>query len=400
VYHNQPSGGARRALYELGRNLSRNHEIDVYTLETADERFLSSGDFARKVEVRPFKRRSPLRFGLYLNEIREHLDLGDLEGVCRSIASEIDSQLYDVVLVDACRFTQAPSVLAYLSTPTAYYCHEPPRRFIDPSCRPESAPLSLYERARIAWHRPARFFYDKQTAKLDRRNVARANVVLTNSEHNRGTIKRYYGRDALVCHLGVDSDRFVPNGATPSDYVLSVGALEPHKGFDFLVRAVARCPVDSRPRLTIVGNTDAAGVGRHLRRLARDAAVELDIRVRIADEELVRLYQGAQAFVYAPHSEPFGLVVLEAMACGVPVVAVDEGGPRESVVDGVTGLLAARQERTFADALMRVLSDRSFAATLGAQARHQVERKWTWEAAANRVEAELARIVSGKVAVA
>lgn len=389
VYHNQPSGGARRALYEMGKRLASRHEVDVYTLTTSDEAFLSSADFAREVFVFPFDRRRPRRFGLYLNELREFRDLDDLEAVSRTVADRVDRGGYDVLLADACRFVQSPSVLTYIRTPSVYYCHEPPRRFIEPSARPGAAPLSLYQRARAAWHWPARALYDRRVAALDRRNVAAAARVLTNSESSRQTVERYYGRAAAVCRLGVDAERFVPGDHGKSDYVLSVGALEPHKGFDFIVQALARCPYEVRPRLVVAGNTDDAGVSDHLRRLGGSLGVQVSIRVRISEAELLTLYQQARAFVYAPHREPFGLAVLEAMACGLPVIAVADGGPRESVADGTTGYLVARDETAFADALMRVLGEPGLAARLGMAGRELVVADWTWDAAANRLQEHL-----------
>lgn len=88
--------------------------------------------------------------------------------------------------------------------------------------------------------------------------------------------------------------------------------------------------------------------------------------------DLVRLYNQARAFIYAPILEPFGLVVLEAMACGTPVVAVKEGGVRESVIDGVTGWLIPRDPHIFADALGRLLSDEQLALTIGKAGREKV----------------------------
>ena len=86
------------------------------------------------------------------------------------------------------------------------------------------------------------------------------------------------------------------------------------------------------------------------------------------------------------------------MACGVPVVAVNEGGPRESVVDGVTGLLTPRDESAFADALARILDDDEFAHELGVAARQKVTSEWTWAAASERVEAELTAVASATFA--
>jgi glycosyltransferase involved in cell wall biosynthesis len=379
-------------LYEIGRRLARNHAVDVFTLETSDETFLRSSDFATNVFVRPFALRRPIRFGLYLNDLRRLLDLRDLDSVCKAVASSIDAGGYDVALVDACRFMQSPAVLSHLLLPSVYYCHEPPRRFIHATARPDAAPLSVYQRARHAWHTPGRILYDRFAQQADRRNVNRATTVLTNSKHTRGLIRGYYRRDALVAPLGVDTEGFTPGTLHRGDHVLSVGALEPHKGFDFLVRSISRLPGSSRPKLVIAGNTDEAGVGADLKRLATATGVDLSIAVRTSERDLVRLYQGARVFAYSPHQEPFGLAVLEAMACGLPVVAVQEGGPLESVVDGVTGALVPRDEEAFAEALGRVLNNRQLATDMGLEGRRVAEERWSWEAAATRIEHHLAAL--------
>jgi len=307
------------------------------------------------------------------------------------VAEVINAGDYDVALIDACRITQAPSVLRYLTLPSVYYCHEPPRRFIHKEARPAAAPLTPYQRARSWWHWPAGKMYDRVTSKLDAGNAAAATVILTNSQHTRDTIGKYYGLDSRLAYLGVDSDRFHPTGAA-GDYVLSVGTFEAHKGFDFLVRALARCP-KPRPRLVLVGNEDSARVSAQLHSQARDLGVELETLVSIDHDRLVALYQEAAAFLYAPHKEPFGLVVLEAMACGIPVVAVSEGGPLESVVDGVTGFLVPRDEDAFAEAIGRVISDRDLARDMGARARQEALARWSWDAAVDAIETELASLV-------
>lgn len=401
TYHNQPSGGARRALHELGRRLAVRQDIDVFTLQTADEAFLSSRDYAQRLVTLPFERRRPVRLGFYANEARELLDLRDLERLNMRIARDIDAGGYDVALIDVCRYTQAPSVLEYLQTPAAYYCHEPPRRFIDTACRPEAATKSPYARARSMLHGPARALVDRRMAAVDRRNVLRARRVLTNSAFTRSRIRAYYGRDATVCQLGVDADRFVPGDATRESYVVSVGALEPHKGHDFLVRAIGRIPAPLRPRLILVGNTDDAGLGRRLEALARDLGVDLGVRVRVTERELISTLQQASAFVYAPIGEPFGLALLEAMACALPVVCVAEAGPTEIITDGETGVLSPRDDGVFATAVERVLADPKRARALAERARHDVERNWSWVAAAHRVEEELLEIAQiGRVALA
>jgi glycosyltransferase involved in cell wall biosynthesis len=390
-FHNHPSGGAARALHELGRQLSRRHEVNVYTLTTGDEEFLRSSDYATRVRVFDYEQRPPIRLGLYLNEWRRYRDLGVMEEISRHVAAAIDGETHDVVLVNACRFLLAPSVLAYLTSPCAYYCHEPPRRFLQDECRPDAGPLTAYQRLRSWWHRPGRAVLDSVMARRDRRNVAAADVVLTNSEFTSEVVSGYYGRSFRVCRLGVNPDRFRPNGGARGDYVLSVGELQHHKGFDFLIRALAELPRRTRPELVIFANYGNPAVADHLEGLAARHGVTLRLRAG-PEDELVRAYQGARAFVYGSHKEPFGLVVLEAMACGLPVVAVEEGGVPEIVLPEVNGLLCPRDEQIFAETLSRVLGDSHLADSMVREGRRLAETEWTWEAAAERVEAQLSSV--------
>jgi hypothetical protein len=86
------------------------------------------------------------------------------------------------------------------------------------------------------------------------------------------------------------------------------------------------------------------------------------------------------------------------MACATPVISVAEGGPCESVIDGLTGLLVPRDEEGFAEALMRILEDAEFARALGRSARLHVESEWTWRAAGERLESALASLAGKRAA--
>lgn len=333
----------------------------------------------------------------YVNDMQRYRDLGALEAAYGDMAREIDGGGYDAVLVSACRYLQAPSVLADLHTPAAYYCHEPPRRFLPPEWRTAGGPIGRYERMRAFWHGPADVIIDRTLRERDHRNVAAADVVLTNSRFTASLIASYYQREARVCYLGVDTAR-APAAERPGEYALSVGAIEHHKGFDFVVEAIAALKRDIRPPLLIVGNAANPAVRDHLQRLAQERGVRLTIRSVVSDDELAAAYAGARVFVYAPHHEPFGLAALEAMAAGLPVVAVAEGGVTEIVVDGVTGVTAPRDASRFADALARVLSEPDWARELGSAARRRVEADWRWDAAAERIEDALFSIARGRSA--
>lgn len=388
LYHNHPPGGAAQSFAHIGAELGARHELDVFTLSSAEELQAS----ARSVRCFPFEPRSPMRFGLYLNELRSLQDIGALHRVNQRVAAEIDGGAYDVVLVSACRFAQAPPLLQHLRTPSVYFCHEPPRRFIDAFCRPEAFERGAYKRARRLVHRPVHQFVERAWQRTDQRAVRSATAVLTNSRFTQGRIRGYYGVNATVTYLGVDCERF-SDATYDGGYVLSVGAIERHKGYDFLVRALARVPRDRRPPLLIVGGSANEAVARDLAALASRCDVELAIRLRLSARELTEAYRRARAFVYSSRLEPFGLAVLEAMASSLPVVAVAEGGVLESVDDGVTGLLVARREDAFAGALDRVLTDTGEAVRLGRAARRRAQEAWTWDAAAARIEIELDRAV-------
>jgi glycosyltransferase involved in cell wall biosynthesis len=97
--------------------------------------------------------------------------------------------------------------------------------------------------------------------------------------------------------------------------------------------------------------------------------------------------------VYAPRLEPFGFAPLEANACGLPVVAVSEGGLRETIRDGVNGLLVDDDPTAIARAVDRILTDAAYAARLSAGAEESVRREWSLPASIDRLEARLAEAI-------
>ena len=120
--------------------------------------------------------------------------------------------------------------------------------------------------------------------------------------------------------------------------------------------------------------------------LAASRHVSLDLRVGVPAAEVVEALGRAMAMVYVPRLEPFGLAPLEANACGVPVVAVPEGGVRETIQDGVNGLLAERNPAAIAAALCRIHDDGALAARMRQQGREVVEQRWSTALAGERLE--------------
>ncbi|MDZ7339510.1 MAG: glycosyltransferase family 4 protein [candidate division KSB1 bacterium] len=389
IYHNLPSGGGKRALFEMARRLAMQHQVDVYTLSTAEHDFCDLRPFVRRHIVFPFEPLPLVRrpFGR-LNQGIRTADLLRLEAVQRRVAAQIDGGGYDVVFVHHCRFGQSPGLLKFLRTPSVYYCQEPPRQIYEPL---PDRPYAHFSKAQRLGNLvdPLPGLYRRTLAKVDLRNVRAARLVLVNSAYSRESLYRAYGIFARVCYLGVDTERFYPLSENKGDFVLSVGALNPRKGFDFLIHSLAQLDGTCRPRLVLVSNHTDERELSFLVQLAERLGVRVEFRRMIGDDELLNLYNRAIATVYAPVMEPFGFVPLESMACGTPVVGVREAGVRESVVHGVTGILTERHPAEFARALHSLLVDRNLAHDLGQNGVRHVRQHWTWEAAVERIENNL-----------
>jgi glycosyltransferase involved in cell wall biosynthesis len=186
--------------------------------------------------------------------------------------------------------------------------------------------------------------YLRRLARWDAETAGRVDRFVANSSHVAARIGRYYGRAAEVVHPPVDTDFYTPEGRFIDNYVLVVSALVPYKRLDL---AIAAAEAVGLP-LKVVGR------GPEMARLRRLASSNVEFVGTRSNEEIRQLYRGAIALMM-PGEEDFGMVPVEAQACGCPVVALGRGGAVESVVDGVTGVLVSQSSvSAFAEALRRV----------------------------------------------
>jgi glycosyltransferase involved in cell wall biosynthesis len=395
VYHNLPSGGAKRALYEWLRRLADDHVLDVYTLSTADHAFCDVRPFVRRHVTLPFTPRPAFTspWGRF-NRWQRWRDLGTLTRIGRRIARVINDGGYDVAFVNPCEYTFLPALLQFLTVPSVYYLHEPfgptfVRHFERPYLKPESGWRAL--------SRKVDPFYQLYTRRLERdrrKSLHRTTRLLANSQFTQEEMCRAYDHQAPVCPYGVNTEDFYPlAGVAKNGNVLSVGALTPRKGFDFLVESLAHIPAARRPTLTLACNAVDPQEHAYVEALAQRHGVKVDVREQLDTDTLRIAYNRASLCVYAPIAEPFGLVPLEAMACGTPVVGVREGGVRESVVDGTTGILVERNAVSFAQAVRLLLDDRALAEQYGVQGRRLVLERWTWNASTRRLAVQLEEVM-------
>jgi glycosyltransferase involved in cell wall biosynthesis len=165
-------------------------------------------------------------------------------------------------------------------------------------------------------------------ARWDAATSGRPDRYVANSQYVARRIRRYYNRSAAVVAPPVDTVFYTPSARAPEPYLLVVSALVPYKRLDVAVAAARLAGLPLK----------IAGEGNDRARLEAHAGPEVEFLGRATDETVRELYQRATA-VLLPGEEDFGIVPVEAQACGRPVVALARGGALETVVDGVTGIL-------------------------------------------------------------
>jgi D-inositol-3-phosphate glycosyltransferase len=255
--------------------------------------------------------------------------------------------------------------------------------------------------------------------ETERRLMRLADSLVAANPSERAQMVWFYGApDASICTvpLGVDLSLFQPLpraaaraelGLGPEPLILFVGRLEALKGIDTLLAALARLLADwpagrPRPRLLIVGGQVRPGErpsGELARLLALREELRLGDQVCFAgaqpQERLPLFYAAAEVVAMPSLYESFGLVAIEAMACGTPVVASRVGGLAYTVQHERSGLLVPeRDPAALAAALGRVLGDPALRERLGAQAA-EVARRFSWPAVADLVEQIYANLVFG-----
>lgn len=216
------------------------------------------------------------------------------------------------------------------------------------------------------------------------------------------------GRDRLrisVVPCGVDVDRFAPHG--PAAFrsgrrrIVAVGRLVPRKGFDTVIESLTTVPA---AELVIVGGPrrselDTVPETSRLRKLAADLGVadRVSLLGSLAREDMPALLRSADVVTCTPWYEPFGVVPLEAMACGAPVVASAVGGMLDTVVHDVTGLLIPpRDPRACANAVNAILRDRRAASGFGAAGRERACSRYSWD----RIATDMLRVYDRLLPVA
>ncbi len=410
VWYNLPSGGAKRALYYHVRGLvERGHHVEAWCPPTADQTYLPLGGLVTQHIVPMDRVWGPPRtlFERAAGKYAQATVMVDALGKhSRQCAEEIAAGKFDVLFANSCQFSACPPIGRCVDMPKLVYLQEPARHLYEGfRAGPDGRPSQVW----IAGPPGQSWLSGKALASRRRQTLALESVrlrareevynaraydaILVNSIFSRESVFRAYGIVGRVCYLGIDAALFEEGEQVREDFVIGLGAFQDGKNIEFVIRSLARTKLP-RPRLVWVGNFVDGDFDVKMVAMAQSLGVEFEPRVMVSDKELVDLLSRAKMMVYAPFLEPFGFAPLEANLCGLPVVAVAEGGLRETIVDGVNGLLAEPDPQQMANAIDRLRCDEDLYARIHNSCRGYVVEKWSLAAAIDRLEQNLTQVAA------
>ena len=348
-------GGAERLVVDAAIELqARGHEVVLYTAGH-DPRRAFPETVDGRLDVRVHGAFLPTRVA------------GRFQALCTIarisfVAARMAAERFDVIVCDL-----VPYAVPLLRgrARVVYYCHYP-----DQLLAPRRRGLyRLYRAPLDALEVPA---------------MRAAHRVVVNSRFTAGVLEKLGGLRAAVVYPGVDVETYagVPEAPEGEPVVLVVGRFDRRKNLPLVVEAMAwmrRTEPAARARLVIAGGLDPtrpedAAVANEIEALAAERGVALAVERSPSDARRLELLAGSRCVVHAAPDEHFGLVPVEAMAAGRPVVAVASAGPLETVVDGETGFLRPPTPEAFGAAIARLVADRDLALRLGRAARARAAR--------------------------
>ena len=379
VFHNLPHGGAKRATYEWVKRLSKEHKVDLYLVDDVAEQFLSLRTNVHETRVYSKKSLS------VSSPFKRMVSFFKIWFVSNKIAEDINSLDYDVVLLFQCQITNTPIILRKLRIPSLYICHETFGRMFEPHYTKEKRnPLVLMLRRAII----------KLFMNIEKKSANCATLVCTTSLYSVETLYKYFSFYPQLIYPGVETDKFKPLNIKKDNTVLSVGHLSQSKGHEFIIKSLGTIAIN-RPKLIIVHNLEHLRFDYRskLQELAAANKVEVEFKSSLSDQELLRTYQSAKITLCGYHLEPLGLVALESLSCGTPVISVEEAGLRETVIDNFTGFLCKRDITEFGRAIYRLYNDDNLIRKMGSNGIEEVNKKWRWDYSTSNLKTKLTKSI-------
>ena len=356
-FHNLPAGGGKRSAHEWIKRMTKHHDVDLFLYNSAAEDFLDLRPYVKETILIPG---GEIRKGTRTEKLRAYFRIVNAS---KEIARRMNSGNYDLAFIMQCQRYNSPFVLRYLHIPSLYFCHEPTAKILEPHY---NVKMNGLRRLYIEW-----------LCRIDRTNARHATLICANSLYSRENIYRNFGIFPRLNYLGIDPDHFRPLSLKRENIVLSVGSLVPSKAPDFLIESIGTLRI--KPAIRFIYHVSDPSYKAQLTLLAERLGVSVYFDYLPSQDEIMLAYNQAAVTAFPSILEPMGLVPLESLACGTPVVGVAEAGIRETVCHGETGILTERDPVEFGKAIETLCTNESLRTRMGVRGIEQVHKSWLWE---------------------
>jgi glycosyltransferase involved in cell wall biosynthesis len=291
-------------------------------------------------------------------EAVQRLGYGDVR--IRSLGNTVKlppfKQISASLLFAACDFSQEYDFFIFSGNwshyaakkhhPNLWYCYTPVRAFYDlRESTISRQPNAVMRFLAASWIRAHSWFDQRSVRNLDR--------MVAISETVQRRIKDFHGRSSEVIYPPVDTKRF--QFKEYGDFWLSVNRIYPEKRIDLQFEVFRKLPEE---RLVIIGGyAEGDHAAKYYEKLIKNTPSNVEMRGAVSEEELMDLYARCKGLICTAQDEDFGLTPIEAMASSKPVVAVNEGGFKETVVHGKTGQLVEANRDELVKAVKEISKD-------------------------------------------
>ena len=264
-----------------------------------------------------------------------------------------------------------------------WYCHSPNREAFD-----------LYEwrmknrniLSKLVFWSSIKFFkhYEYQT-------VPKIESVVTNSINSQIRIRKYLKREAKIINPGVDIEKF--ENQSYGNYFLYPSRITPEKRFEMAIEAFDLFRKSNKKyekyELVIVGSLQRERKEHvlYLERLKNMKVNGVKFILDVKEKEIINLYKNCLGVLFTPVNEDFGIVPLEAMSCEKPVIAINDGGPKETIVHGETGYLAENIQE-ICEYMKELCEDMNVVEEMGKLGRKRVIENYTWDKFIKKIDYE------------
>ena len=248
--------------------------------------------------------------------------------------------------------TKSPIIFPFIKIPIIYICNEVPREHYDTLLRSRHTIKEIIINNILLI--PIRVL-DYLNIALSRKKLA----IITLSKNSSELIKKTYKIIPKIIYPGIPTVKYHTHKSIDNrnNQVITVGAINKFKNQLFVLMAVSKIPAKYRPKVIFVGNGGDNDYIQKLEKFAKTHNIIMDIKINISIKALIRIYSESKAFMYSPINEPFGLVVIEAMRAGLPLIVSKDGGGYTEIINKNNGYILENQPKLWANAYKFLLQD-------------------------------------------